>query len=103
MLSLLRLLLAAVLFSQSPLSMADGDHDRARKALEQGKIMPLQQILQKISAEYPGQVLEVELEQEKNTWIYEIKQLSKNGTISKLEVNASTGVVIRQKSKKMTH
>lgn len=103
MLSFFRLLLAAVFFSQSPLGMADGDHDRARKALEQGEIIPLQQILQKISAEYPGQILEVELEQEKNTWIYEIKQLSKNGTISKLEVNASTGVVIRKKSKKTTY
>ncbi len=79
---------------------AEGDHDKARRALESGQILPLQQILQKISKEYPAQVIEVELEQEKNIWIYEITQLAADGAITKLEVDAKSGIVLKQKSKK---
>ncbi len=79
---------------------AGSDHERAKKAVESGQVLPLQDILQKISKDYPGQVLEVELDQEKGTWIYEIKQLSSNGTILKLDVDAKTGQVLKQKSKK---
>ena len=57
-------------------------------------------ILQKISKDYPAQVIEVELERKSNGWIYEIKQLSADGSISKLEVDAKTGIVLKQKSKK---
>ncbi|HQT20158.1 MAG TPA: PepSY domain-containing protein [Polynucleobacter sp.] len=80
--------------------MAEDDHDKARKALESGQVLPLQQILQKISKDYPAQVIEVELERKSNRWIYEIKQLSTDGSLSKLEVDAKTGVVLKQKSKK---
>ncbi|CAN1526987.1 COG3212 Predicted membrane protein [Burkholderiaceae bacterium] len=80
--------------------MAGDDHDKARKALESGQVLPLQQILQKISKDYPAQVIEVELERKSNGWIYEIKQLSADGSISKLEVDAKTGIVLKQKSKK---
>ena len=80
--------------------MAEDDHDKARKALESGQVLPLQQILQKISKDYPAQVVEVELERKSNGWIYEIKQLSTDGSLSKLEVDAKTGIVLKQKSKK---
>lgn len=80
--------------------MAEDDHDKARKALESGQVLPLQQILQKISKDYPAQVIEVELERKSNGWIYEIKQLSTDGSLSKLEVDARTGVVLKQKSKR---
>ncbi|MDP3621447.1 MAG: PepSY domain-containing protein [Polynucleobacter sp.] len=100
MVSLLRFLLAALLITQSHLGLADSDHDRARKAVEQGEVLPLQQILQKISKDYPGQVLEVELERENRAWVYEIKQLSASGVLTKLEVDAKTGAVIKHKSKK---
>lgn len=80
--------------------LAEEDHDKARQAVESGQILPLQKILQKISKDYPAQVIEVELERKSNGWIYEIKQLSVDGSISKLEVDARTGVVLKQKSKK---
>lgn len=80
--------------------MAGDDHDKARKALESGQVLPLQQILQKISKDYPAQVIEVELERKSNGWIYEIKQLSTDGSLSKLEVDAKTGIVLKQKLKK---
>ncbi len=90
---------AVILLASGPIH-AGSDHERARKAVKSGQVLPLQDILQKISKDYPGQVLEVELDQEKGTWIYEIKQLSSNGTILKLDVDAKTGQVLKQKSKK---
>lgn len=98
--SLLKLLvLALVMLFTMPIK-AEGDHDKARRALESGQVLSLQQILQKVSKEYPAQVIEVELEREKNLWIYEITQLASDGTITKLEVDAKSGAVIKQKSKK---
>jgi uncharacterized membrane protein YkoI len=98
--SIYRLLLLVLCFSLPVPAMAGDDHDKARKALESGQVLPLQQILQKISKDYPAQVIEVELERKSNGWIYEIKQLSADGSISKLEVDAKTGIVLKQKSKK---
>lgn len=80
--------------------MAEDDHDKARQAVESGQVLPLQKILQKISKDYPAQVIEVELEQKRGAWIYEIKQMGSDGDLSKLEVDAKTGIVIQRKSKK---
>jgi uncharacterized membrane protein YkoI len=41
------------------------DHDRARQALEAGEVLPLRTILERVEREYPGQVLEVELERDR--------------------------------------
>ena len=98
--SISRSLVLALCFLFAIPAIAGDDHDKARKALESGQVLPLQQILQKISKDYPAQVIEVELERKSNGWIYEIKQLSADGSISKLEVDAKTGIVLKQKSKK---
>ena len=82
------------------MSVADSDHERARKAVQSGQVLPLQEILQKVSRDHPGQVLAVELDQEKGAWVYEIKQLTSTGSIVKLEVDAKTGQVLKQKTKK---
>ncbi|OYY10025.1 MAG: hypothetical protein B7Y67_15360 [Polynucleobacter sp. 35-46-11] len=98
--SIYRLLLLVLCFSLSIPAMAEDDHDKARKALESGQVLPLQQILQKISKDHPAQVIEVELERKSNGWIYEIKQLGADGSLCKLEVDAKTGIVLKQKLKK---
>ncbi|OYW79983.1 MAG: hypothetical protein B7Z19_03980 [Polynucleobacter sp. 32-46-5] len=98
--SIYRLLLLVLCFSLSIPAMAEDDHDKARKALESGQVLSLQQILQKISKDHPAQVIEVELERKSNGWIYEIKQLGADGSLSKLEVDAKTGIVLKQKLKK---
>ncbi|MGD2020700.1 MAG: peptidase M4, partial [Thiohalocapsa sp.] len=42
----------------------DHDHDRARAALERGEVLPLAEILASVTAQVPGDVVEVELERE---------------------------------------
>ena len=96
---LLSLLCAAFLMTGSGAGMADEDHDRARQALEAGEILPLRTILERIEREYPGRVMEVELERSREGWIYEIKLLRRGGALVKLEVDARDGAVLGVKSK----
>jgi hypothetical protein len=65
-----------------------GDHDRARHALEAGEVLPLRTILDRVEREYPGQVLEVELERDGGRWAYEIRTLRSGGSLVKLKVDA---------------
>lgn len=84
--------LAAVLLRCNP-AMADdpGDHERARRALEAGEVMPLRAVLDRVERDYPGEVLEVELDREDGAWVYEIKLIRKGGDLLKLELDARDG------------
>ena len=50
----------------------NSDHERARQAVEAGDVLPLRTILDRVEREYPGQIMEVELDREKGEWIYEM-------------------------------
>lgn len=77
----------------------DRDHDRARRAVEAGEVLPLRTILERIEREHPGQVMEVELDREKGEWLYEVKVLRRNGALVKLKINARDGTVLGIKEK----
>lgn len=83
----------------SPLALADNDHDRARAAVQSGKVLPLKSVLERLEREHPGQVLEVELEQEDGRWVYEIKLLQDGGRLVKLELDAASGAVLQRKER----
>lgn len=79
----------------SPLpAVADDDHDRARRALEAGEVLPLARILDQLRPEYPGDVLEVELERDDGRWLYELKLLQPGGKLLKLKVDARDAMVV---------
>jgi uncharacterized membrane protein YkoI len=75
------------------------DHDRARQAVEAGDVLPLRTILDRVEREYPGQVMEVELDREKGEWVYEIKLLRKGGALMKLKIHARDGTILGFKEK----
>lgn len=77
----------------------EGDHDRARRALEAGEIMPLSQILERVERDYPGRVVEVELDRDDGRWLYEIKLLQDGGRLLKLKVDARDARVLRLKER----
>ncbi|TXT36702.1 MAG: hypothetical protein FD135_4094 [Comamonadaceae bacterium] len=101
--SLLRLLCAVLLLSCGGFSLADSDHDRARHAREAGEVLPLRSILERVRKEVPGEVLDVELDRDKDDdevrWIYKIKVLRKGGALVKLKIDARTGHMISRKIK----
>ncbi|HUW24936.1 MAG TPA: PepSY domain-containing protein [Gallionella sp.] len=75
------------------------DQDRARQALEAGEILPLRTILEKIERDYPGQVMEVDLERKESRWIYEVKVLRMGGTLIKLKYDARDGALLGAKTR----
>ena len=88
------LILAVALHSHASDSR---DHDRARQALEAGEILPLKTVLERLSRDTPGQVMEVELERRGERWIYEIKLLRPGGSLVKLKVDARDATLIQQR------
>jgi uncharacterized iron-regulated membrane protein len=86
--------LALCLAGATPLLHADGDHDKARQALVQGKVQPLRTVLEKVERDYQGQAVKVEFEQEDGRYIYEIRLLQNDGRMAKLKVDAVDGKVL---------
>ena len=76
-------------------ALADSDHDRARRAVEEGRILPLKDILAKAEASHPGQLLEAELEDEKDRLMYELKILMKGGRVIELLYDAGSGDLMK--------
>jgi uncharacterized membrane protein YkoI len=76
-----------------------GDHERALQAVQSGQVLPLAKVLALVEKAHPGQVLEVELENHKQQWQYEIKLLQPDGRLMKLQVDARTGEVLKRKTR----
>ena len=70
---------------------AGEDQDRARRAVEEGRILPLSQIVSRVEHEHSGQLIEAELEDEGGAMVYEIKMLTAEGRLVKLFYGARTG------------
>ncbi|WP_345799252.1 PepSY domain-containing protein [Ramlibacter sp. H39-3-26] len=77
----------------------EGDHDRARQAVEAGQILPLRTLLERLEREQPGQVMEVDLEREDGQWLYEIKLLQAGGQLVEFKVDAKSARVLSRKEK----
>jgi len=90
--------LALCLLGAGPVLHAEegghGDHELARQALEQGRVLPLRAVLEKIERDYQGQALKVEFEQDGGRFFYEIRLLQSDGRIVKLKVDAVDGKVL---------
>lgn len=93
------LVLGLPLLLAGAVAQADGDQDRARTAVRAGEVMPLKTLLERLEAEHPGRLLDVELERESGRWVYEVRLLQPDGRLVKLEVDAATGQVLRRKER----
>ena len=98
-------LLAALVCAALALSVTSGlagagdkkksEQDVIREALQRGETLPLARILAIAQEAVAGDVIEVELEQENATLIYEIKVLTATGRVREVEVDARTGAVLK--------
>lgn len=77
----------------------ESDHELARQALQQGKVLPLRTVLDQVERQYQGQVLKVEFEHDDGRFIYEMRVLHPNGQLSKLKVDAVDGRVLSVRRK----
>lgn len=90
-------LLVGSLGLQPAWSGSKDDHNRARQAVQAGQVLPLRSVLERLEREHPGQVMEVELEQEEGRWIYEVKLLQPQGQLVKLKLDARTAALLSAK------
>lgn len=79
-----------LLIASFPLK-ADDDHDEAKRLVESGQILALEDILKKVRKIKPGKILDVELERKGDKNIYEIEVLDNKGTVIELKFDARTG------------
>ena len=66
-----------------------------REALQRGEVLPLVKILAIADQQVPGDVIEVELEDEHGALVYEIKILTGNGRVREVKIDARTGAVLK--------
>jgi uncharacterized membrane protein YkoI len=90
---------AWVLLAFCSLVMArDLDQDEALRLRQQGVILPLEQLLQQALDRYPGsKLLEAELEEHHDDYIYEVELLTAEGVVRELDIEATTGRLLKDK------
>lgn len=74
----------------------DLDQDEALRLRQEGVIQPLQQLLQQAMERHPGaRLLEAELEEEDDRYVYEVELLTAGGQVRELEFDAASGHLLK--------
>lgn len=73
----------------------DLGQDEALRLREQGKILPMEHVLRKAIERYPGaKLLDVELEEDDEIYVYEFELLTPGGVVRELKLNAADGQLL---------
>jgi uncharacterized membrane protein YkoI len=71
------------------------DHERARKALLEGRMKSLSEITELVKPQFPGQIIGVELDSEDGgRFVYEFDVLTPKGKLLEIDVDAATGAIL---------
>lgn len=87
--------------NEGNLSNVERDHEKAIKAVNEGEILPLDQILKKIETEYTGRIISINLkDNEKGLfgWVYDIMIIGVDNNVKQLRVDAGTSTILSVKS-----
>jgi uncharacterized membrane protein YkoI len=77
------------------LASADSDHYEARRLMESGTILPLESVLEAVLKQRNGRILEVELEERHDHYLYEIELLDQTGRVWEMRIDAVTGRLLK--------
>ncbi len=82
-------------------AMADGDSHKSANHMEKRQAIPLKRLIRKINRQYPSRILSVKLEKEKIAGsyllIYEVKILTRKGSVLELYYNALNLKLVKSK------
>lgn len=81
----------------APLMLAKLDAEEARELKKTGEIMALESLIAQVRKDYPGQIIEIELDEEDDRYIYEIEVVNDDGVVIELEIDAASGEVLKYK------
>ncbi len=90
-------LLPAILVSFALPALAQDvrpDHERAADAVATGAVLPLAEVLAGLAQTHPGDVIEVELDDEDGIVVYDLDIVTTDGRLLEIEINAATGAVL---------
>ena len=87
-----------ILLGQKDLSSENiNDHEKAIKAVNEGEILPLNEILKNINKKFYGRVISINLkDNEKGLfgWVYDIMIIDNNNNVKQIRVDAGTATVL---------
>jgi uncharacterized membrane protein YkoI len=87
------------LFLLLTVSLADDDHDVAKRLREKGEIIPMEQILQTFgnlrSQSRPVRVLEITLQEKEGRFLYTVEYVDAHGIVWKRQYDAKTGTLLQ--------
>jgi len=71
-----------------------GEYDQVRSLQQRGDILSLEQILASVRQHHEGRVLNTELEEDADGYIYEIELVDENGMVWEMSIDARTGALL---------
>lgn len=74
---------------------SEHDHERARRALECGEVMPLADVLAAVRPHVTGRLVETEFEREDGGWLYELTFIDSRGHLVEMSVDARSGKILK--------
>jgi len=98
------LLALALLSADENLAHADNDddddnddsaHNRASRAVEQGRAQPLAELLRKVQTRLGGEVIGLKLKRKNGSLIYKLKVVTPAGRLEEVSVDAMTGEIVK--------
>lgn len=92
----LGLLLWLTALGWSACAHADDGQREARRLRETGRILSLDQIVERARAIHPGKLLDGELEREDGRYVYELELLDEHGVVWELTFDAATGALLKR-------
>lgn len=95
--STVSVLVAAALSGGLLAVAADQPTQPDQGAAQRSDVLPLDQILQRVHDQYPGKVVETELEHKRGRYVYEIDVVDDHGIKKELKYDAKTGTPISSK------
>lgn len=72
----------------------NSDQDEARKAVREGRILPLGKVLSKVQRQVPGRLLDANLVNGNGRAIYIIKLMTNDGNVAIVSADAATGNIL---------
>jgi uncharacterized membrane protein YkoI len=97
----IRILLVGIVFLACAVAVRAGDdneardHELARKALVEGRILALSEIAAAVKSKLPGEILGVEIEIEDGArFVYEFDVLTPEGKLKAVDVDATTAEIL---------
>lgn len=86
--------LGAAVLLHVPDTRADDDQAKARALSRSGQILSLEKIAGQAQVARAGKLIDIDLEQKRGVWIYEVEMLDDQGRVWELKLDARTGEVL---------